>query len=115
MMPGWTPRRRRRTPGSCCTKNLDDDLEFYRVGREVNTSAKDRQPYDLPSMIEPSRSCDDWSSEFCARYQKSESAMSNFNETSFGFFIFLLRTAHQHYSPTELLPHRSGYFLFTQV
>jgi hypothetical protein len=27
--------------------------------------------------------------------------MSNFNETSFGFFIFLLRTAHQHYSPTE--------------
>jgi putative SOS response-associated peptidase YedK len=34
-------------------ENLDSDLEFYRVGREVNTSAKDKQPYDLPSMIEP--------------------------------------------------------------
>lgn len=34
-------------------ENLDDDLEFYRVGREVNISAKDKQPYDLPSMIEP--------------------------------------------------------------
>lgn len=34
-------------------ENLDVDLEFYRVGREVNASAKDKQPYDLPSMIEP--------------------------------------------------------------
>jgi putative SOS response-associated peptidase YedK len=34
-------------------ENLDSDLEFYRVGREVNTSAKDKQPYDLPGMIEP--------------------------------------------------------------
>lgn len=34
-------------------ENLDGDLEFYRVGQEVNTSAKDKQPYDLPSMIEP--------------------------------------------------------------
>lgn len=32
---------------------LDEDLECYRVGREVNTSARDKQPRDLPSMIEP--------------------------------------------------------------
>ncbi|MCV3241787.1 hypothetical protein [Mesorhizobium sp. ZC-5] len=33
--------------------NLNDVLEFYRVGLEINTSATDKQPYDLPSMIEP--------------------------------------------------------------
>ena len=34
-------------------ENLDSNLEFYRVGRDVNTSAKDKEPYDRPTMIEP--------------------------------------------------------------
>jgi putative SOS response-associated peptidase YedK len=34
-------------------ENLDGDLEFYRVSRDVNTSAKDGQPYDHPHMVEP--------------------------------------------------------------
>lgn len=47
--PGNTVGRRQ-----ACARNLDDDLEFCRVGTEVNTSVKViNQPYDLPSTIEP--------------------------------------------------------------
>jgi hypothetical protein len=49
-MPCWPARGDAR---QLLRENLDDDLEFYLVGREVNTSAKDKQPYDPPTMIEP--------------------------------------------------------------
>jgi hypothetical protein len=49
-MPWWTARGDAR---QLLRENLDDDLELYLVGHEVNTSAKDKQPYDPPTMIEP--------------------------------------------------------------
>lgn len=34
-------------------ENLDDDLEFYRVSRDVNASVRDKKPNDSAHMVEP--------------------------------------------------------------